>query len=129
MINEIFNIYNKVDHQFMIIKVTKLLRNLKIKDQDNIIIIISELSTNILKYANKGKIKLELSNKLIKIISLDDGDGIENIELALKDGFTTSKSLGMGLPAIKRLSNRMEIKTSKKGTKIIVELNLRYLSD
>ncbi len=121
---EVFRIKNKVEHQIIIAKVIKILTNLNIKNRDNIVIIVSELVTNILKYADSGKVKLEIDEEIIKIIAIDNGSGIEDIDLALTEGFTSGKSLGMGLPGIKRLSDDMSIDSSSKGTKIIVKLKV-----
>ena len=121
---EVFRIKNKVEHQIIIAKVIKILTNLNIKNRDNVVIIVSELVTNILKYADSGKVKLEIDDNIIKIIAIDNGSGIEDIDLALTEGFTSGKSLGMGLPGIKRLSDDMSIDSSSKGTKIIVKLKV-----
>ncbi len=124
MISEIFNIKNRIEHQIIISKITKILNDLKVKNKDTVIIIVSELATNILKYANKGKIKFEINKDIVTIIAIDNGPGIKDIDLALKEGFTSGKSLGLGLPSVKRLSHKMDIETSSKGTKIIVKLKL-----
>lgn len=124
MLSEIFNIKNRVEYQIIISKITKVLNELKAKNRDTITIIVSELATNILKYANNGKIKFEINNDIVKIIAIDKGPGIKDIDLALKEGFTSGKSLGLGLSSVKRLSHKMNIETSEKGTKIIVKLKL-----
>ena len=66
---EVFRIKNKVEHQIIIAKVIKILTNLNIKNRDNVVIIVSELVTNILKYADSGKVKLEIDDEIIKIIA------------------------------------------------------------
>jgi serine/threonine-protein kinase RsbT len=74
---------------------------------------ISELARNIVSYAGTGEIIL--SNVFsqgvggIVVIARDNGPGIENIELAMQDGYSTSKSLGLGLPGAKRLMDEFEI--------------------
>jgi len=85
---------------------------------------ISELTRNIITYAQKGTIFLELvenqGKKGILVISKDDGPGIENIELALQDGYSTTQSLGLGLPGVRRLMDDFEIQSELgKGTTVI----------
>jgi serine/threonine-protein kinase RsbT len=87
---------------------------------------ISELTRNIITYADKGTIFLELINeqgkKGILVISKDEGPGIKNIEQALQDGFSPAKSLGLGLPGVRRLMDDFEIQSELgKGTTVIVK--------
>jgi serine/threonine-protein kinase RsbT len=84
---------------------------------------ISELARNILAYARKGEIAMRAvqgtSRKGILIIASDDGPGIPDIRQALRDGFSTSGSLGLGLPGIRRLMDDFEI-SSQPGHGTIV---------
>ncbi|WP_227939819.1 anti-sigma regulatory factor [Alkalihalobacillus deserti] len=94
-----------------------------IVDKAKIEIAVSELARNIINYAEYGEIFLQevtmLNKKGLKIIALDEGNGIENIEKALIDGFSTSNGLGYGLPSVKRLMDEFEIQSEiGKGTKI-----------
>ena len=79
---------------------------------------ISEAARNILQYAGKGKIIIELirdkNREGIQIIAQDNGPGISDIDQALVDGFSSSGGLGLGLPGIKRLMSELEI-VSKAG--------------
>lgn len=82
---------------------------------------ISELSTNLIKYANNGKIHVLIFQEkehefLMEVISKDEGPGIEDLDLALQDNYSSGNSLGLGLPAIKRLSDEFEISSSPEGT-------------
>jgi serine/threonine-protein kinase RsbT len=74
---------------------------------------ISELARNIVSYAKKGEIILqtlrESRRKGILIIASDNGPGIPDIRLALRDGFSTSGSLGLGLPGVRRLVDEFQI--------------------
>jgi serine/threonine-protein kinase RsbT len=84
----------------------------------------SELATNIVKYAGKGGItlrKIEKNNKTgIEIMAEDKGLGIEDIGKAMKDNCSTAKSLGLGLPGVKRLMDEFTIDSQRNiGTKII----------
>jgi serine/threonine-protein kinase RsbT len=84
---------------------------------------ISELARNIVSYAGKGQITLKMvtgsSRQGISVIATDDGPGIPDIRLALRDGFSTSGSLGLGLPGVRRLMDEFEI-TSQPGRGTIV---------
>ena len=84
---------------------------------------ISELARNIVSYARKGEITLKivqaLSRQGVLIIASDSGPGIRDIPQALRDGFSTSGSLGLGLPGVRRLMDEFEI-TSKPGRGTIV---------
>jgi serine/threonine-protein kinase RsbT len=86
---------------------------------------ISEAARNILQYAGKGTITLDLiqsgDTRGILIIAQDNGPGISNIDKAMIDGFSSSGGLGLGLPGIKRLMNELEIVSEPgKGTTLIM---------
>lgn len=74
---------------------------------------ISELARNIIVYAGHGEVLLRLvkqdGREGIQVIARDDGPGIANVELAMQDGYSTTKSLGLGLPGAKRLMDDFEI--------------------
>ena len=87
---------------------------------------ISEVARNIIVYAKQGEIALSLaslgSRRGIVVIARDDGPGIANIELAMRDGFSSGKSLGMGLPGAKRLMDEFEIVSEPgKGTNVTMK--------
>lgn len=79
---------------------------------------ISELARNIVSYARQGQIVLRVLNtgsrKGLLIVASDRGPGIPDVRQALRDGFSTSGSLGMGLPGVRRLMDEFEI-TSQPG--------------
>lgn len=84
---------------------------------------ILELARNILKYARVGEILLrpvhQSTRRGILIIARDEGPGIADIQLALRDGYTTSQGLGLGLPGTRRLMDEFEISsTVGKGTTV-----------
>ena len=84
---------------------------------------ISELARNILIHAGTGKIMLQAraegSRVGIEVIASDEGPGIANIELALRDGFSTAQGLGLGLPGTRRLVDEFEIKSEPgRGTTV-----------
>jgi serine/threonine-protein kinase RsbT len=87
---------------------------------------ISELARNILAYARKGEITLRTvlasGRQGILIVASDDGPGIRDINQALRDGFSTSGSLGLGLPGVRRLMDEFEISSRPgRGTKVAVK--------
>jgi serine/threonine-protein kinase RsbT len=87
---------------------------------------ISELGRNILSYAGKGSIYLHSDHSAnrrgIVVIARDEGPGIADIELAMQDGFSTSKSLGLGLPGTRRLMDEFEIESAiGKGTTVTIK--------
>lgn len=77
---------------------------------------ISELARNIVSYARKGEIALQLVRDSrrsgILITASDEGPGIADLRLALRDGFSTSGSLGLGLPGVRRLVDEFQISSS-----------------
>ncbi|MEM9540397.1 MAG: anti-sigma regulatory factor [Cyanobacteria bacterium P01_E01_bin.42] len=87
---------------------------------------VSELARNIIKYADNGKIiisPLEEEKRVgIEIISQDTGPGIADIEAAMKDRYSSSGTLGLGLPGVQRMMDDFEIHSSlDKGTKVIIK--------
>ena len=82
-------------------------------DQTKIVTAASELARNTLGYGGGGEVQLEIVQKGIRsglrLTFTDEGPGILDIELALKDGYTTGGGLGLGLSGAKRLSNEFEI--------------------
>ncbi|WP_238360737.1 anti-sigma regulatory factor [Iningainema tapete] len=82
-------------------------------EQTKIVTAASELARNTLEYGGGGSVKLQaLQNGMrrgIQLIFEDSGPGIPDIELALKDGYTTGSGLGMGLGGAKRLVNEFNI--------------------
>lgn len=84
---------------------------------------ISEIARNIVQYAGKGVIEVKEitseSHTGIEVIATDQGPGISNIEDAMRDGFSTSNSLGLGLPGVKRMMDEFSIEsTLGHGTKV-----------
>lgn len=94
-------------------------------DQTKIVTATSELARNTLDYGGGGTVKLEALESGIRrglrLIFEDQGPGIPDIELALKDGFTTGSGLGMGLSGTKRLMNEFELVSQiGKGTCVTI---------
>lgn len=100
------------------------------RDSDIMITSTSELGTNILKYAGKGFIIMRLvedkGNTFVEITATDGGPGIEDVDQALSDHFSTSGTLGLGLPGIKRLVDEMTIYSEAgQGTRITIRQQIR----
>lgn len=94
-------------------------------DQTKIVTAASELARNTLDYGGGGTAKLETllegRRRGLRLTFEDQGPGIIDIELALKDGFTTGSGLGMGLGGAKRLANEFEIQSVVgEGTRVII---------
>lgn len=77
--------------------------------------IISELGTNIIKYGVRGEIivsRLENAGNIdIDIAASDSGPGISNVGLAMQDSYSTGNTLGLGLPAVKRMADSFAIES------------------
>jgi serine/threonine-protein kinase RsbT len=87
---------------------------------------ISELARNIILYANGGEILLGVSEngskRGVKVVARDDGPGIPDVELALEEGFSTSRSLGLGLSGVRRLMDEFDIVSEVgRGTTVTVK--------
>ncbi|HEY9885180.1 MAG TPA: anti-sigma regulatory factor [Thermosynechococcaceae cyanobacterium] len=94
-------------------------------DQTKIVTAASELARNTLDYGGGGTVLLETlqvgGRRGLRLTFEDQGPGIPDLEMALKDGFTTGKGLGMGLSGAKRLANEFEIESVVgEGTRITI---------
>ncbi len=94
-------------------------------DQTLLATAISEVARNITTYATRGEVLLSVvhdddgGRRGIRVIARDDGPGIENLELALQDGYTSGGGLGLGLPGARRLVHDFDIQTAPgQGTKV-----------
>jgi serine/threonine-protein kinase RsbT len=87
-----------------------------IVNQTKLITAASEISRNMLKYANGGIVVIETvakeRNTGIRLTFRDQGPGIADIALAMKDGYSTGDSLGLGLPGARRLVNEFEVQSN-----------------
>ena len=87
---------------------------------------ISELARNIVSYARKGEITVKTihgpSRQGILVIASDNGPGIADVLQAMRDGFSTSGSLGLGLPGVRRLMDEFQIASQPgRGTTVTVK--------
>jgi len=82
-------------------------------DQTLLATAISEIARNIIRYAGHGRVELRFveanGRRGIEIVARDEGPGIADLELAMRDGYSTGNSLGVGLPGARRLVDDFEI--------------------
>ncbi|MDT8447642.1 MAG: anti-sigma regulatory factor [bacterium] len=112
-----------------IVRSRKVIRTLaskmgfRLTDVTRIVTAASELARNIYKYADQGQMcyrELQINGKLwLELVFEDQGPGIEDVEMAMGEGYSSSGSLGLGLPGTKRLVDEMEIESEAGvGTRI-----------
>ena len=94
-------------------------------DVTRIVTAASELARNIFKYAGEGLMRwrrIENGGRIgLELQFVDKGPGIQDLDLAMQDGFSTSGGLGMGLPGARRLMDNLEIESApKQGTMVTV---------
>jgi serine/threonine-protein kinase RsbT len=97
-----------------------------ISDATLIAMAISELSRNIVSYAGTGTVTLEgihgSSRVGVVIVAADAGPGIADVVQAMRDGFSSSGGLGLGLPGVRRLMDEFDISTDRgRGTTVTVK--------
>jgi len=92
-----------------------------------------EAEMNLVMYAHRGKFTLEVTPEIIRLVVSDQGPGIENIELAMQEGYSTATEemremgfgAGMGLPNIQKNSDRFTIESEVGiGTRLGIEVNI-----
>ena len=93
-------------------------------DQTLLATAISEVARNITAYAVRGEVVLSVitddgGRRGIRVIARDEGPGIEDVEQAMQDGYTSGNGLGLGLPGARRLVHHFEIDTAPgRGTRV-----------
>lgn len=108
-----------------VVRIFAVEAGLGLVDQTKIVTAASELARNTLDYGGGGDILLEIveegARKGVRLTFEDRGPGIADIQLALKDGFTSGSGLGLGLGGARRLSNEFAIEsTVGAGTKVTI---------
>jgi serine/threonine-protein kinase RsbT len=94
-----------------------------IVDQTKIVTAASEIARNTLQYGGGGTLRLEAihegQRRGLRLVFEDKGPGIPNIDLAMKEGYTSGTGLGLGLPGARRLSNEFTIDSRPgEGTRV-----------
>jgi serine/threonine-protein kinase RsbT len=88
---------------------------------------ISEVVRNIVSYAGRGAVCVRHIDRNgrtgIEIVASDQGPGIADVQRALQDGYSTSDSLGLGLPGVRRLMHELEIDSEpNRGTVVTMRM-------
>ena len=94
-------------------------------DQTKLVTAASELARNTLVYGHGGQMRIELllndSRRGLRMTFEDKGPGIGDLQLALKDGYTTGNGLGLGLGGARRLSQDFAIDSKPgEGTRVVI---------
>jgi serine/threonine-protein kinase RsbT len=98
----------------------------RIIDQTRLATVTSELARNVVKYGGRGRLILQPTaagdgRDGLRLIFEDSGPGIADLAAAMRDGFTTGRGLGKGLPGSKRLVDEFEIESEVgRGTRVTV---------
>ena len=98
---------------------------LSLVDQTKLVTAASELARNTIKYGGGGEVYLDALDdgmrKGIGLLFVDGGQGIADIDSALRDGFTTGGGLGLGLGGAKRLVDEFDIDSRpNEGTAVLI---------
>ena len=118
-------------------QVKKTLKQLNIDQKliKNVVVALYEGEVNIVAHASKGDIEVFISASEVKMILKDEGKGIENVDLAMKEGYSTASQkvremgfgAGMGLPNIKKNVDELTIDTKVgEGTTLTM---IKYLGN
>lgn len=94
-------------------------------DQTKIVTAASELARNTLQYGGGGAVTIDsvedTGRSGLRLTFEDSGPGIADVQMALKDGFTTGTGLGLGLSGARRLSNEFHIDSRLgEGTRVVI---------
>lgn len=119
----ILNITKEQDINILMLKAKNYFKDSGLSEVKSIELttIISELGYNIVKYTKKGNIRFDINNQCITIIAKDEGSGIKDISKAIREGYSSSGTLGLGLNGVIRLSDEFDMKTSSHGTTITIK--------
>jgi serine/threonine-protein kinase RsbT len=120
-----FQILNDLDIVMARVEGRNLARSLGfgVIDQARVATAISELTRNIVLYAGKGTVTLRPvetpQRRGLEIVCADSGPGIADVGLVMRDGYSSRRGLGMGLPGTRRLMDEFEIR-SKPGEGTVI---------
>lgn len=107
----------ETDLALVVGRISRALRDEGVPDEERVRVLTAtmELARNIVKYARRGEVRFGWSREGNRvqcwIEAEDEGPGIADVQLALRDNFSTGKSLGLGLPGVRRLMDKMEIRS------------------
>jgi serine/threonine-protein kinase RsbT len=117
------------------VQIKKLLKDIGVKQEIvyKVSICCYEAEMNVVMYADEGQLNFSITPEKIMVEVKDKGQGIENTELAMKEGYSTATEemremgfgAGMGLPNIKKNSDEFSIESElSKGTKLNFKFKL-----
>ena len=102
-------------------------------DQTRFATALSEVARNVINYAHFGECTFTVmqykNNVFLFAMVKDKGAGIPDIDIALKDGYTSTNGLGLGLPGARRLVNLFDIESSRNGTKVTLVMSCGALKE
>jgi len=113
-----------------VVRVRQLVRaaavatRLSLVDQTKLVTAASELARNTLTHGGGGRVEVETvtggRRTGVRVLFVDEGPGIANVDLALTDGYSTGTGLGLGLSGARRLVDEFEIETKPgRGTRVM----------
>jgi anti-sigma regulatory factor (Ser/Thr protein kinase) len=100
-----------------VVTATEIARGLDLSEADSRTVgtVVSELATNIIKYAERGRVtiqEVESGGRVgVQVTVSDQGPGIANVQEALQDHFSSSGTLGLGLPGVRRMMDDFEFQS------------------
>ena len=117
------------------VKIKKVLKEIGVKPEVvyKVSICCYEAEMNVIMYAKEATLEFKITSEEVIIAIEDEGPGIENIELAMKEGYSTATpeiremgfGAGLGLPNIKNNSDEFKIESKISiGTKLFIKINL-----
>jgi anti-sigma regulatory factor (Ser/Thr protein kinase) len=113
------------DAAVSVVEASRISREIGFSEHDcnKVATAVSELARNILKYAGTGEIRIKRIEREgrsgLEVMARDQGPGIVDIETALEDHYSSSGTLGLGLPGIKRMMDEFEIESDPgRGTQV-----------
>lgn len=118
---ERFEIARVLDLQLAVLRSQRsiLLQGATELERSVIATIVSELGSNILKYARSGTVEIRRVRRgtlaEVEITAHDAGPGIADVELALQDHYSSGRTLGLGLPGVRRMADAFEIGPTEGG--------------
>jgi len=90
---------------------------------EELVTAVSEIAHNVVVHAARGELLLAIAGgeerPAVVVIASDDGPGIANIEDAMRDGYSTGRGLGLGLPSARRLVDEFEIRSSPQAGTVV----------